>query len=236
MIVKKQLFLFALLALACALSAYTLSVMVTITDNSPSVGSNVSLETSGVTIAAGQTGNDGIIRFNVSNGTYFAVLTSTIYPKQVSLVTVAGDTQVTLTKRQLISYATAYGEIFGPKDFSNATVTAYQGGVSQGKAAANAQGYYLLSYLSEGQYDLFFSVPGFGNATQSVYLPLSDFTEVNANVAKPAAPPCAAGRPFRPAVRAAVLDNHGFAFHGGRSAVRATHLCGHAFRYRGAHH
>jgi len=90
--VKKSLLILALFAL-CALSfAYTLSIKVTVTQDTLSVGSNVSLETQGVEIASGRTGNDGTVNFSVSNGSYFAILKSTIYPKQVTLLEVNGDT------------------------------------------------------------------------------------------------------------------------------------------------
>ena len=133
----------------------------------------------------------------MSNGSYFAVLKSTIYPTQATLISVAGDTSITLTKRPQISYATAYGEIFGPADFSNASVAAYQNNVLQKLGKTDSNGYYILTYLPEGQYDLVFDVPGFGNATVHAYLPLADFTEVDANIARaaPIAPAPAASEP-----------------------------------------
>ncbi|MCX6772254.1 MAG: carboxypeptidase-like regulatory domain-containing protein [Candidatus Micrarchaeota archaeon] len=170
--------------------AYQLSIKVTVTQDTLSVGSNVSLETSGVEIAAGRTGDDGIVKFNVSNGSYFAILKSTLYPKQVTLIEVNGDTAVTLTKRQQISYATAYGQIIGPTDFSNATISAMQNNRVQKKVTSDSNGYYVLSLygLPDGAYDIVFEAPGYDKISSHEYLPLSEFVEVNAKMSATAVP------------------------------------------------
>ena len=187
---KKSLLILALFAL-CALSfAYTLSIKVTVTQDTLSVGSNVSLETQGVEIASGRTGNDGTVNFSVSNGSYFAILKSTIYPKQVTLLEVNGDTAVTLTKRQQISYASAYGQIFGSTNFSGASVSATQNGRIYKQVSPDSKGFYMLSLygLPDGTYDLVFEVPGYDKVTERAVLPMSEFIEVNAQMSV-AAPP-----------------------------------------------
>ena len=182
--VKNSLVILTLFLLAAASFAYQLSIKVTVTQDTLSVGSNVSLETSGVEIASGRTGDDGIVTFNVSNGSYFAILKSTIYPQQVTLIEVNGDTAVTLTKRQQISYATAYGQITGPADFSNVTISAVQNDRVQKKATPNSNGYYSLALygLPDGAYDIVFEAPGFDKVTEREYLSSSEFTEVNAQM------------------------------------------------------
>jgi len=178
---------FALLSVLFLLSissAYTLTIKVTVTQDTLSVGSNVSLVTNGIELASGRTGSDGMVNFSVSNGSYFALLKSSIYPLQVSLIEVRGDTSVTLTKRQLISYASAYGQISGPQSFSNASVTAFQDGQVAKRISPNADGYYVLSFIPDGTYDLSFEAPDYEKGTARQYLPQGEFTEVNMRLQK----------------------------------------------------
>lgn len=190
MIPVRSPLIFLLLSLSAMLaSAYQLSIKVTVTEDTLAVGSNVSLVTDGVEIAAGRTGDDGIVKFNVSNGSYFALLKSTLYPLQVSLVRVAGDTSVVLTKRQLISYATAYGQIAGPSDFSDASVAAFRNNLVEKRVSPDENGYYMMSFLPDGAYDMKFEAPGYGTATKREYLSLGGFTEVNAKLEKMRPPP-----------------------------------------------
>lgn len=189
MVVRKSLVLLFLALSLSAAYAYQLAITVTVTQGTLSIGSNVSLVTNGVEIAAGRTGADGIVRFNASNGSYFAVLKSSIYPTQVSLIEVSGDTEVTLTKRQMISYASAYGQIMGPENFSGASVSAFQNGLVAKRVEPNAHGYYVLSFIPDGTYDMVFEVPEYGKNTERAYLGLGEFTEVNSKMAKPAPEP-----------------------------------------------
>lgn len=176
--------LLALLFLFSVSSAYTLSIKVTVTQDTLSVGSNVSLMTNGIELASGRTGTDGTVNFSVSNGSYFALLKSSIYPLQVSLIEVRGDTSVTLTKRQLISYASAYGQIFGPTDFSNASVTAFQNGQVAKRISPNSDGYYVLSFIPDGTYDLSFEALDYEKGTARQSLSQGAFTEVNMRLQK----------------------------------------------------
>jgi len=193
MIVKPSACLLALL-LASAASAYTLSIKVTLTEDTLAVGSNVSIETAGVELASGRTGSDGIVKFNVSNGSYFVLLKSAIYPLQVSLIRVSGNTDITLTKRQSISYATAYGRITGPQDFSGASVAAYREGLVEKRVSCcgadfTRDGYYMLSFLPGGSYEVKFEAPEFEEFTAKEYLQQGEFLEVNARLEKAAKPP-----------------------------------------------
>ena len=188
---RKIMFLLLLSFLAGFALAYTLSIKVTVTEDTLSVGANVSLVTGGVEVASGRTGNDGIVKFNVSNGSYFALLKSTIYPLHVSLIQVRGDTDVTLTKRQLVSYANAYGQIFGPTNFSNASVSAYQDGLVAKRVVPDEHGFYILSFVPDGTYDMVFEANGFEKKTERAYLAVSDFTEVNAKLSRQEAPQAA---------------------------------------------
>ena len=181
---RSSFVLLALLFLFSVSSAYTLTIKVTVTQDTLSVGSNVSLVTNGIELASGRTGADGMVNFSVSNGSYFALLKSTIYPLQVSLIEVRGDTQVTLTKRQLISYASAYGQITGPTEFSNASVTAFREGQVAKRISPNSDGYYIMSFLPDGMYDLSFEAPFYEKGTVRQSLAQGEFTEVNIKLAK----------------------------------------------------
>lgn len=174
--------LFILFALFVS-SAYAseLAVKVTVTQDTLAVGTNVSLVTGGVALAMQKAGLDGIARFNVTDGSYFVVLPrTTIYPTYVSLVRVSGNTNITLTKWMPSpgSPANAYGQVFGPADFSNASVAAHSNGLVAKKAALNKDGFYTLS-LQEGNYELSFSAPGFETQKKAVFLPSADYVEVN---------------------------------------------------------
>lgn len=180
----------ALLAILLALflplvSAYQLGVSVSVSEGTAGVGTNVSLVTGGVVLSEKKAGLDGKAKFDVNSGSYFVLLRRYSYPLHVSLVEVGGDLNISLSMRQLISYASAYGQISGPSDFSNASVVAYSGGEVAKRVAVDRHGSYMLSYLPEGNYDLAFESPGFEAKRLQVFLPLSDFVEVNAELTKP---------------------------------------------------
>jgi len=165
-------------------SASTLAVKVTVTQDTLAVGTNVSVMTGGVVLEEKKAGSDGYARFNLSDGSYFVQLRRYPYPLHVSLVEVKGNTEITLTMRQLISYASAYGQIFGPSDFSNASVSAYQNGLIVKRAAPNAHGFYLMSFLPEGEYELEFIAPGFVTMKEKTYLLAADFIELSPTLEK----------------------------------------------------
>ncbi len=179
--------LFILFALfVSAAYASELAVKVTVTQDTLAVGTNVSLVTGGVALAMQKAGLDGIALFNVTDGSYFVVIPpSSIYPKYVSLVRVNGNTNITLTKWMPSpgSPANAYGQIFGPTDFSNASVVAHSSGRVAKKVAPNKDGFFALS-IQEGNYELSFSVPGFEQQKKQVFLPSADYVEVNPTLVK----------------------------------------------------
>lgn len=174
--------LFILFALfVSAAYASVLTVKVTLTQDTLAVSTNVSLVTGGVALTMQKTGADGIARFNVTDGSYFVVLPpTTIYPKYVSLASVSGNTNITLTKWMPSpgSPANAYGQVFGPADFSNASVIAYSNGLIAKKVAPNKDGFYSFS-LQEGDYEIAFSAPGFEQQKKQVFLPSADYVEIN---------------------------------------------------------
>jgi len=153
---------------------------------------NVSVISGGVILSTAKTGQDGIARFNLTDGSYFVLLPRTsIYPPFVALVDVRGDTSVKLTKYNCGGACTsnAYGQITGPSSFYNSSVVAYSNGVVAKRAAPNSGGLYALSYIPEGNYELLFESPGFEPLRLQVFLPASDFIEVNAQLVKIALPP-----------------------------------------------
>ncbi len=175
--------------LASTLGASSLAVQVTVSEGTLAVGTNVTLVSGGVVFAEKKAGLDGYARFSVSDGSYFVQLRRYPYPLHVSLVEVKGDTSITLTMRQLISYANAYGQIFGPSDFSNVTVTAYSNGLIAKRISANGQGFYAISYLPEGNYELEFSAPGYSKLRKEAFLPAADFIDISPTLQKTEAAP-----------------------------------------------
>ncbi len=183
-----------LILLASCVSAYSLAVKVTVSQDTPAFGTNVSLVTGGVELATQKALNttrqmdDAVATFDVNPGSYFVLLRRGGYPMHVTLISVDSDKNVTLSMSQAISYASAYGQIGGPSDFSNTTITAYSGGAIVKKTAANRDGFYMLSFVPGGNYELQFSSPGFEPKSLQVFLPTADFTEVDAKLEKPAKP------------------------------------------------
>ncbi len=176
-IAVKTFALFALL-LSCA-AAEQLYIKVTVTEGTLAVGTDVSIVSEGVTLVSTEADLDGVASFNLTNGSYFALLERYPYPLHVSLVEVAGKTNITLTMRQLVSYASAYGQITGPADFGNTTITAYKDGLIEKKIGPDKHGYYILSFLPEGSYELEFESPGFEKGAKPVFLQQAGFKEVN---------------------------------------------------------
>jgi len=188
--VKNAALFVLMILISSQLSAYSLAVKVTVSQDTLAVGTNVSLVHEGVEVANAKTSVNGTAIFDVAGGSYFIQLRRYPYPLHVSLIQVEKDTAITLTMRELVSYANAYGQVSGPTDFANSTVTAYSGGqvakriTSEKNGYPDKNGYYILSFIPEGNYKMEFTVPGFEQKAVDVFLPSSDFVEVNAKLAK----------------------------------------------------
>jgi Carboxypeptidase regulatory-like domain len=179
------LLLFSFLAVSVP-AASQLAVKVTVTQDTLAVGTNVTLVTGGVELAQARAGTDGYARFNVTDGSYFVVLRRYPYPLQVVLVTVSGNTDVTLTMHVASpgSPANIYGQVTGPQDFSGTNVTAYMNGLVQKKAVPNKDGFYTLSFLPEGTYDVEFDSPGFVQKKVQLTVNAGDYAEADAALEK----------------------------------------------------
>jgi hypothetical protein len=172
--------------------ASELSVMVTATQDTLLPLTSVSVISDGVALSTAKTGQDGIARFNLTDGSYFVLLPATsIYPPFVALVDVKGNTGIKMTKHICSGACTsnAYGQITGPQSFSNSSVIAFSNGVIAKRTAPNSEGLFMLSYVPEGNYELVFESQGFEPLRLPVFLPASDFIEVNAQLQKIALPP-----------------------------------------------
>ena len=178
MLFAKKLLLLLVLFMSASF-AYTLSLAVTVAQGTAAAGTNVTLVQGGTELYNARADTAGTVQFNVSGGEYFVLLNRLGYPLHVSLVTVAQNTNITLTMRQQISYATAYGQITGPQDFSSTAIVASSNGQTVKRAYPSAYGNYLVTYLPEDDYQLAFSSDGFDNQTVDKFLPQSDFTQVN---------------------------------------------------------
>ena len=172
-----SILMFALLA-SCTF-AYVLNLQVTGVQGTVGVGTNISIIKDGVPLYFAKANSYGNASFNLTGGSYFIQLNRSGYPTHMLLVDITSDSTIKLSMRQLISYANVYGFISGPSDFTGAYVSAYQGGKVIGRVAADRNGYYLLSYLPSGTYDLLFEAPGFANYTKNAYLTQPLFTEEN---------------------------------------------------------
>jgi hypothetical protein len=168
--------------------SYQLAVKVTVAGETLAVGTNVSIMTGGVELYTQRVGNDGYVKFNVSQGSYFLLLRRGGYPLQVSIIDVDGNTNVSRTIWQTTSYASAYGQISGPDDFTGSTVTAFANGLVVKKTEPNQNGFYIMTFLPEGTYQLQFSAPGHDNGTAESFLAGGDYTQVNSALQKTPVP------------------------------------------------
>ncbi len=176
---------FVLLALFMStVFAYQLLVKVTVAGETLAVGTNASIVTGGVELYSQRAGNDGYVAFNVSQGSYFLLLRRGGYPLQVSIVDVAGNTNISRTIWQTTSYASAYGQIAGPDDFTGSTVTAFANGLAVKKTQPNKNGLYIMTFLQEGTYDLQFSAPGYDNSSAEQFLAAGDYAQVDSVLKK----------------------------------------------------
>jgi hypothetical protein len=171
----------SLLALAACQNAYMFTVQVTISQGTAAFGTNVTIIQNGVVLYQAQAEQQGPVRiatanFSLSPGSYFVILSRANYPQKVILLEMNSDTQRQYTLSTDVSYSTAYGQITGPSDFSQANVSIYSYSAPNVRAAVaqpDANGYYLASYLPEGNYRFLFTDPGYQNESVDVYLPVS---------------------------------------------------------------
>ena len=186
--VKNAVLLVLLVMASSQLSAYGLTVAVTIADGTLAVGTNVSLERGGVQVANAIADASGTANFNVTAGSYFVQLSRYSFPAFVSLVDVEKDTSVAYTIWQGMTYSNSYGQIFGPSDFSNSSVTVYSGNQTVKRVTHSKNGYpdnngyFLIQFLPEGNYRLVFDVHGYQEAEEDVFLPNAQFVEANPNL------------------------------------------------------
>jgi len=177
-----------LLLMASLAFSYSLTVKVVVSQDTPASYTNVSIMQDGVMLYAAKADAAGVARFNLTEGDYFAVLPkSSIYPLQISLISITGDTSITLVKRELISYSNVYGRISGPESFTNASISAYSGGkVVSRNQQVSKYGYYLFSLygLPEGNYELVYEAPGFDAKKMQAYLSPGTFIEADITLEK----------------------------------------------------
>ena len=176
------LLLFALFAASAY--AYQVGIKVTVAQDTLAVGTNVTIVKDGVLLYNARAGADGTVSFDLDAGSYFVYLDRGGYSRHVNLLEVSGVQNVTYTMRQTISYAGAYGQVTGPADFSNASVTAFSNGNVVKRVSPNKDGYYFMSFLPEGDYNVIFTAQGFIDATVPAQLAISQFSEVDAKLGK----------------------------------------------------
>jgi len=175
--------------LAAQASAYDVAIKVTVAQGTLAVGTNVTILQDDVELYSQKAGMDGVADFQLDPGSYLVLLKRGGYPDYVSILEVSGTTNVTRTMSQGMSYASAYGQIKGPADFSSVSIAAFTGGDIVKRASPNKDGYYLMPYLSGGEYELVFTAPGFNEARKPVSLMPAVYSKVNAKLEKPATEP-----------------------------------------------
>jgi hypothetical protein len=175
--------------LAAQASAYDVAIKVTVAQGTLAVGTNVTVMQDDVELYSQKAGMDGVAHFQLDPGSYLVVLQRGGYPDYVSILEVSGVTNVTRTMSQGMSYASAYGQIKGPTDFSNVSIAAFTGGDIVKRVSPNKDGYYLMPYLPGGEYELVFGAPGFAEVRKPVSLMPAVYSKVNAKLEKPAAEP-----------------------------------------------
>jgi len=169
--------------------AYDVAIKVTVAQDTLAVGTNVTIVKDGIALYSAKAGMDGVASFQLNDGSYFVVLERGGYPKYVSVLEVSGSTNVTRTMSQGISYASAYGQINGPADFSGVSIGAFLNGNIVKRLSPNSGGYYVMSFLPEGEYEFVFTAPGFDEKKSIVSLRSAEFAELNAKLSKTAVAP-----------------------------------------------
>jgi len=181
---------FVLLALVMAQAfAYDVGIKVTVSQDTIAVGTNISIVKDGTLLYSAKADGNGAASFVLDTGSYFVYLDRGGYSRHVNILEVGKNENIAYTMRQLISYASAYGQMTGPADFNGTTVTAYLDGNVAKRISPNKDGYYIISYMPEGNYEIAFNSPGFVEKNVSATLLQSVFSEVNVKLDKtPVAP------------------------------------------------
>ena len=179
-----------LLALVAAPAfAYEIGIKVTVSQDTLAVGTNITIVEDGTPLYSARADGNGAASFRLDAGSYFVYLDRGGYSRHVNLLEVGGNENITYTMRQLISSASAYGQVSGPGDFNGSSVAAYANGNVAKRATPNKDGYYQMPFMPEGEYSLVFNAPGFVERNISVSLLQSQFSEVNARLDRmPVAP------------------------------------------------
>jgi len=170
--------------LAAPVFAYDVGIIVTVSQDTLAVGTNITIVKDGTLLYNARADANGAALFKLDAGSYFVYLDRGGYSRHVNLLEVSKSDNITYTMRQLISYASAYGQVTGPTDFSNASVAAYANGNVVKRVTPNKDGYYLMSFMPEGQYDMVFEAQGFVEKREVATLLQSQFSEVNAQLGK----------------------------------------------------
>ncbi|MFA5930175.1 MAG: hypothetical protein WC861_04800 [Candidatus Micrarchaeia archaeon] len=182
--------IFILLALAMAqVFAYDVGIKVTVSQDTLAVGTNISIVKDGTLLYSARAGESGTASFKLDAGSYFVYLDRGGYSRHVNLLEVSKNDNIEYTMRQLISYASVYGQVAGPSDFNGSSVAAYASGNIAKRTVPNKDGYYLMSFMPEGSFMLSFDAQGFVERNVSATLLQSQFSEVNVKLDKvPVAP------------------------------------------------
>ncbi len=169
--------------------AYDVVIKVTVSQDTLAIGTNITIVKDGTLLYNARADGNGVASFSLDAGSYFVYLDRGGYSRHVNLLEVSKSDNITYTMRQLISYASAYGQVTGPADFSTASVAAYANGNIAKRTTPNKDGYYLMSYIPEGEYALVFDAQGYVEKNVSATLLQSQFSEVNVKLDKtPVAP------------------------------------------------
>jgi hypothetical protein len=138
--------------------------------------------TGGVELYSAKAGLDGYARFNVTDGSYFVILRRYPYPTQVLLQSVSSDVDRTFTINLVMSYSGLFGQITGPDSFEGATVSVYSGSTLVKKASVDKNGFYLMAFIPEGNYDLIVNSPGFAEKKERRSLVISEYLQFDAKL------------------------------------------------------
>ena len=177
--------IFALFALfAAQVFSYDVGIKVTVSQETLAVGTNITIVKDGTLLYSAKADGSGTASFSLDQGSYFVYLDRGGYSRHVNILEVSKNDNITYTMRQLISYASVYGQMSGVPDFNSASVAAYANGNVAKRAVPNKDGYYLMSFIPEGEYVLVFSAPGFVEKNVSATLLQAQFSEVDAKLDK----------------------------------------------------
>ena len=180
----------ALFALFAAQAfAYDVGMIVTVAQGTLAVGTNISIVKDGTLLYSAKADGSGSASFKLDQGSYFVYLDRGGYSRHINILEVNKNDNITYTMRQLISYASVYGQMSGISDFNGSSVAAYVNGNVAKRTTPNKDGYYLMSFMPEGEYVMVFNAQGFVGKNVSATLSQSQFSEVNVKLEKmPVAP------------------------------------------------